>query len=155
MTMPGPIVSVEIPVDTVIVITQYVARGQVVASATKITRLGDAPVEGGRRDLDELGRLQAAVSKARTALEHAGRDRDEYPWSVAEPVEVLAYPDDLLHLHGKAMSGLRHSHPLKPGEDRDEPWHDHEGEWDPTLATGAEDRRGVGAALYFPDRMNP
>lgn len=64
-----------------------------------------------------------------------------------ERVEVQAYPEEWQHLHGKSMSGLRHSHPLKPGEDPDEPWHDHEGYF--TLPWDSEvDRRGVGAALY-------
>ena len=76
---------------------------------------------------------------------------------VAERVEVQAYPEDWYHLHGKAISGLRHSHPLKLGEDRDEPWHDHEGEWIPSIAATApgEDRRGVGAALYFEGFADP
>lgn len=64
-----------------------------------------------------------------------------------ERVEVDAYPDEWRHLHGKALSGLRHTHPLRPGEDPDEPWHTHEGEF--TLPPGGNvDRRGVGAALY-------
>lgn len=64
-----------------------------------------------------------------------------------ERVEVAAYPEDWYHLHGKALSGMRHSHPLRDGEDPDEPDHDHEGEY--TLPRGGEvDRRGVGAALY-------
>lgn len=73
------------------------------------------------------------------------------PWwedpDECERVEVAAYPEEWYHLHGKAMSGLRHSHPLRNGEDQDNPWHDHEGEF--TLPHGGEvDRRGVGVALY-------
>lgn len=57
-----------------------------------------------------------------------------------ERVEVLAYPEEWFHLHGKALSGLRHSHPLKDGEDPDKPWHYHEGENGPRLLD--VDRRG-------------
>lgn len=69
-----------------------------------------------------------------------------------ERVEVSAMPEEWLHLHGKALSGLRHSHPLKPGEDVSSPWHDHEGEWVDEW-TGQPGRRAAGAALYFTDRM--
>lgn len=65
-----------------------------------------------------------------------------------ERVEVVAYPEEWLHLHGKALSGLRHSHPLRPGESVDEPWHYHEGELAEDVPEGVDDR-GYGAALYF------
>jgi hypothetical protein len=81
-------------------------------------------------------------------------DAASRPRPDSEVVQVVAYGDELLHLHGKALSGLRHSHPLKPGENRDAPWHDHEGEWDRSLAGSDEDPRGVGAALYFADRSD-
>ncbi len=62
---------------------------------------------------------------------------------------VSAYPGEWYHLHGKAISGLRHSHPLRDGEDRDDPAHYHEG-GDLLPIGGDEDRRGVGRALYPP-----
>lgn len=37
----------------------------------------------------------------------------------------IVYPEEWFHLHGKAMSGHRHSHPMRPGEDCDDPDHDH------------------------------
>jgi hypothetical protein len=47
------------------------------------------------------------------------------------PVVVLdcgpIHPEDWRHLHGKALSGHRHSHRLRPGESVDEPDHWHEG----------------------------
>lgn len=69
-----------------------------------------------------------------------------------ERIEVIAYPEECLHLHGKAISGLRHSHPLKPGENPDDPWHDHEGEFGMCDVPDGADRRGAGAALY--DKRN-
>lgn len=66
-----------------------------------------------------------------------------------EIVEVTAYPEHWLHLHGKAISGCRHSHPLRTGESRDAPDHHHEG--DPAAETGEDgyvDQRGLGRAVY-------
>lgn len=68
-------------------------------------------------------------------------------------VPVVAYPEEWFHLHGKALSGLQHSHPLRDGEDPDDPDHRHAGEDadDETQARWSEqdiDRRGDGPALY-------
>lgn len=60
-------------------------------------------------------------------------------------VEVNSYPEAWYHLHGKGISGLRHSHPLRDGESVDDPDHDHEGgPEDPEV-----DQRGIGRAIYW------
>lgn len=74
-----------------------------------------------------------------------------------ERIEVESYGEELFHLHGKSLSGLRHSHPLRPGENVDSPDHIHEGDdawltdsiWnDAVEVPDGVDRRGYGAALY-------
>jgi hypothetical protein len=55
--------------------------------------------------------------------EHEGWDQHPIP---AEDFPI--YPEELFHLHGKALSGVRHAHPLRDGESRDEPDHEHEGD---------------------------
>ena len=66
----------------------------------------------------------------------------EAPWPM--------YDEDLLHLHGKALSGLRHSHPLRESESRDDPDHHHAG-YDLLSWNADVDRRGVGAPVYPAD----
>ena len=66
-------------------------------------------------------------------------------------MEVFAYPEKWQHLHGKALSGLRHSHLLKPGESADDPDHMHEGELDESHSDMDSDHKhsqGCGAAIY-------
>lgn len=69
-----------------------------------------------------------------------------------ERVEVVAYPEEMFHRHGKALSGVYHAHPLKSGENPNDPWHDHEGEFGMCDVPEGVDRRSVGAALY--DKRN-
>lgn len=47
------------------------------------------------------------------------------------------YPEEMFHLHGKAISGERHSHPLREGESVDDPDHYH------------SESRAVGKAIYW------
>ena len=61
-----------------------------------------------------------------------------------EVVEVVIHPEEMYHLHGKAISGLRHSHPLRDGESRDEPDHEHEPVYDKDA-----DRHNYGRAVYW------
>jgi hypothetical protein len=69
-----------------------------------------------------------------------------------EHIDVLAYPEAWLHTHGGPGSTARHSHPLRPDEDRDDPDHWHEGEDDPSIVLQGGDPRLVGRAVYPLDR---
>jgi len=72
---------------------------------------------------------------------------------LAEPAPI--YPEGWFHLHGKALSGLRHSHPLRDGEDADHPDHEHRdattgapcGPWYPADALDPAGRAALEALL--------
>lgn len=76
------------------------------------------------------------------AMPYPGYHNEGHP----DAIDVVAYPEQWLHLHGKAISGLRHSHPLRDGKRRHAPDHDHEG---PRDQRDPRDPRGVGRAIYY------